>query len=178
MAHLWSQSVGGEWQPSRLDARAVALSATTPHVRALPGDLPASERSLVVLCLTGEPASDEWTLLVGREARVLVNGLAVDLGIASLADRDEIRWPMSPPLFFSREQLAIVVPFPADILRGLCPRCKQTIGAGDSSVRCPGCGLWHHAAETLPCWTYADSCAACSQPTKLDAGFRWSPEEV
>jgi hypothetical protein len=103
-----------------------------------------------------------------------------------LSDRDELRWPVAHdasgaaphPLFFSTERLAAVAPYPAGDRRGSCPRCKQLLTVGDAAVRCPSCGLWHHATDELPCWTYGEHCAACQQVTSLDAGFQWTPEEL
>ncbi len=121
---------------------------------------------------------DAWALLAPAETPLLVNGRDVDHGIVALADRDEIRWPSAAPLFFSTEEPAAVAPFPSDGTRGSCPRCKRPIAAGAAAVRCPGCAIWHHASEALPCWTYAETCAVCTQPTAVDAGFLWTPEEI
>ena len=50
------------------------------------------------------------------------------------------------------------------------------------AVRCPNqrCGAWHHqdAAQSLDCWTYGPTCNLCGRSTQLDAGFRWTPEEL
>ena len=127
-----------------------------------------------------------WAFLTAPDARVLINGLPVPLGIAILADRDEIRFAATDeaprgllsPIYFSTERLAAVAAYPADGRRGSCPRCKQALTAGESAVCCPGCGLWHHATEALPCWSYGEHCAACPQATALDAGFQWTPEDL
>ena len=125
--------------------------------------------------LAGSPNS--WTLLTDHDQRVRVNGMPAPLGLAVLADRDEVRLP-GFVAWFSTETLAHVEPFPDTDSRGFCPRCKQAITTAAPAVRCPGCRLWHHASEDLPCWTYAPTCAGCAQETALDAGFRWTPEDL
>jgi len=125
----------------------------------------------------GVNPADTWALLCGAKQPVRVNGLPVPLGLTVLSDRDEIRLPR----FFARfstETQAHVEPFPESATRGFCPRCKQRIEAGTPAVCCPSCGLWHHASADLPCWSYAPTCAACVQRTAMDAGFRWTPEDL
>jgi hypothetical protein len=119
---------------------------------------------------------DTWALITSSPA-LRLNGAQVPLGLAILEDRDEIRLP-AVHAWFSTETQAQVEPFPPSATRGFCPRCKQAIDPGSSAVRCPGCGLWHHASDDLPCWTYAPTCAACAHTTDLDAGFRWTPEDL
>jgi hypothetical protein len=123
-------------------------------------------------------APQTWVLISDGRRDVRLNGAPVSLGLAVLSDRDEIRVPGQLHLFFSTEQPARVEPCAATHASGLCPRCKQSIAEGSPAVRCPGCGLWHHASDDLPCWTYAPTCAACAQLTKLDAGYRWTPEDL
>ncbi len=158
MAHLWTLDSSNAWRASQLEDRF---------------DLPDGAS---VLVLTSADAQDAWTLLTAsRDLRL--NGAPVRAGIAVLEDRDEIRLP-SLAAWFSTETPARVEPFPDSIARGVCPRCKQTIAAGSPAVRCPGCHLWHHQSEELPCWTYAPTCAGCAHETALDAGLRWSPEDL
>jgi hypothetical protein len=200
MAHIWTRSEVGEWQTVALGADACVLTIAGPAVLAVPRPSPADDPAVFEVA-SDEPTGtagtmllrrvagtndDIWVLLAGSSARPLVNGFPAPHGIVVLADRDEIRWPApldlasSPadPFFFSTERLATVVTYPDGTRRGSCPRCKQPLSAGDAAVRCPGCGLWHHATEALPCWTYGEQCAACPQPTPLDAGFQWTPEEL
>jgi hypothetical protein len=174
MAHLWRISVERSWVPVALDAAVFAIGQS--GLRSATCGMAALEGA--VLRRIGADPHASWTLLVPAGAAVRVNGSPVPLGIVSLADRDEIRVMPGSPLFFSTETLAAVVPYPEDGPLGFCPRCQQPIAAGTPAVSCPGCGLWHHASEGLPCWTYGEQCAACQQLTALDAGFRWTPEEV
>jgi hypothetical protein len=121
----------------------------------------------------GEPES--W-VAIGSPA-LHVNGVALDVGIRVLRDRDEVRVG-DARAYFSAEALPVVVAFPGAERPVFCPRCQQEIAPQSAAVRCPSCGVWHHQADELPCWTYDAKCALCDQPTALDGGLRWSPEEV
>ena len=158
MAYLWSDEGDGVWWPTTLDTRG--------H------DLPPAR-----IARRGAPDADVWFVL-GPPA-VRVNGAPLDLGIRVLADRDELRVG-SARAFFSTETLAAIEAFPGSERPTLCPRCKLEIVAGTPAVRCTKCRVWHHesVADGLECWSYAATCAAdCDQPTALDTGLRWSPEE-
>lgn len=178
MAHLWSWSDDSQWQAFPLNGDRWALSATGAPEPLPPGDITGDDGRLVVLRRAPGPHDERWLLMASERASVLVNGLPMAHGIAALVDRDEIRVPPLVPAFFSTERAAHVAPYPADGPRGFCPRCKRPLAAGDPAVRCPGCGLWHHALDHRPCWTHSDRCAACPHPTALDAGFQWTPEEL
>jgi hypothetical protein len=173
MAHLWRATENG-WQPVAVDGAGCALDARLDLMRP-PGGAPGPDSSSAIL-LRRTPG-DRWVLLARPGSPVLVNGLPAALGIASLADRDEIRLPPSAPIYFSTERLAEIVSCPPGTA-GVCPRCKNPVAPGDDAVRCPGCGLWHHASSDRPCWSYADSCAACPQPTSTGAGYQWTPERL
>ena len=125
-------------------------------------------------------AGDSWALVVALGAPVRVNGVLLPAGLALLADRDEIRVPGSPPLWFSTETIARVGEAPALDGRALrCPRCHLPIDAGSPAVLCPGCRVWHHQSTDRPCFTYKDApCAACGEGFELNGGFRWLPEEL
>lgn len=175
MAHLWTTlNESGEWEPIALDADAFSLEGG--RARPVPDLLHRGGASLALRRVDHQSGS-MWALLVCG-AHVMVNGTSVGLGLAALSDRDEIRTPGAPPLFFSTETLAHVTPFPESRPRGFCPRCKQPIAPGTPAVRCPSCSLWYHASDDLGCWTYAPQCSACPQETALDAGYRWTPEEL
>jgi hypothetical protein len=123
-----------------------------------------------------------WVLLTEEPGAVRVNGLPLPLGMRVLRDRDAIRLGARGTVFFSLEALPRVVEF-AGPEGTRCARCKLPIHAGYLAVACPGCGLWHHSGPDKdgvdrPCWTYADTCAFCPQPTRLDGSFTWSPEDL
>lgn len=177
MAHLWTIDDVGAWAAMSLDAD-VLLLADSGLTRVAGAAEALRAASSAMLHRDGRGAHARWTLLVPPHAPILVNGAPVPLGIVALADRDEIRLAPGSRMFFSTETLATVEPYPADSPRGFCPRCKQRIEPGSAAVKCPACGLWHHASGALPCWTYGENCAACPQATSLEAGFGWTPEEI
>ena len=176
MAHLWALDDRTGWQPILLDGQAFTLDEGRPLCVA---DLTIAARAGASIAIRriDEASGAIWTLLTGPAAHVLINGNPVRHGIVVLADRDEIRLGRSA-LFFSTEAPARVVAFPVDVARGCCPRCQQPVAQGEPAVKCPGCGLWHHASDELPCWSYADRCAVCPQHTRLDGALQWTPEEL
>jgi hypothetical protein len=122
-------------------------------------------------------------LLAAEGAPVRVNGLPLLVGVRVLQDRDEIRVGRADSLFFSTESAARVESFSGTGASVMCPRCKQAIAEASEVVRCPGCGVVHHQAKDLPCWSGYEAepfatCAMCDQPAALDSGFRWTPEEL
>jgi hypothetical protein len=177
MAHLWRTSGAGGWEPVGLDGHAFVLDGAASLRQWAASDAAPVDASATLVRRAGGLAGETWALLARPEAGIAVNGTPVDLGVVVLADRDAIGWPFAPPLFFSTERLASVAPYPPGG-RGFCPRCKDPIESGAAAVRCPGCGVWHHEFEGRLCWTHIDQCASCPQVTALDAGFRWTPEEL
>ncbi len=169
MPQLWIRE-SHEW--------AVLPLTTTPLTLA---SLPVASEGLAPEALlvrgSGEGRAD-WHLVARPSSGISVNGLPLFAGVRTLLDRDEVRIPGLGVLFFSTERLAGVEPLPALGYDVSCPRCRQPIAAGAQAVRCPGCEVWHHGSAELPCWTYAPTCALCQQPTPLDAGFKWTPEEL
>jgi hypothetical protein len=119
-----------------------------------------------------------WFAVADEGAEIVVNGLPLRLGVRALSDRDEIRVAGAGTVFFSTETLARPVPFPGGPHPVSCARCHQDITPGVAAVRCPRCGVWHHECDALHCWTYESHCQLCAQPSALDAGFGWSPEDL
>jgi hypothetical protein len=176
MAHLWVRA-DGEWQVLELAAGVYDLAASPPRPVAATAEEAALGAAAALLVRAGECQGEAWLLVAGREARVAVGGEALVGGARRLADRDALRVGGGEELFFSSERRARVEPHPAGMRPLFCPRCKQAIAADALTVRCPACGAWHHESAELPCWTYAPACALCPQPTALDAGWRWTPED-
>jgi hypothetical protein len=185
MAHLWISDSTNRWAVLTLAAGAYALDAGLPAP--VPAPSPASDETAAVSRLGGRKATllrtaalggDRWVVAASAGTDIRVNGLPLVTGLRVMADRDEIRLASRPAMFFSTETRAEVGPAPAAERSLFCPRCKQPIGSTSPAVRCPGCGVWHHQSDDLPCWTYAASCAACAQATALDAGFQWTPEDL
>ena len=109
-----------------------------------------------------------------------VNGLAPPSGLVVLQDRDDIRLPgQVESIFFSAERQPMIEPFADTATAGaVCPRCPQRLADGTPAVRCAGCEVAFHQSAELPCFTYAEHCPVCGAATALDAGFRWSPEDL
>jgi len=136
----------------------------------------------------GDPAGspEEWVLIApaNNASGLRVNGREVLLGIHVMRDRDEVRWEGGLPLYFSKQQWAVIEPFPGGgggrSVR--CVRCAGDLKPGQLCVRCPNpsCGAWHHQMEKeeSPCWTYAEGCASCRHPTGLGQQQQWSPELI
>lgn len=181
MALLWQNDSGG-WTALVLDARGAALDARGAcHARgARAGDPPPVESSVAMLRRSVTAAGEEWLLLCAPGARVAVNGDPLHAGVAVLRDRDEIRLAdAAGALFFAAHHAAVVETFTAagDDPDFRCPRCRRRIEAGATIVR-SRCGVVHHQSEALPCWTYAERCTVCPEPTALDDQPRWHPEEL
>lgn len=169
MSHLWLEDTQQGWAPTRLEPGQIHLSRDLLLLTSRP-----VEPGLRLLPV-GETSPEGWLLLWPTEVPVRVNGLPFENGARLLRDRDEFRIVGSTPVYFSSESLAEVQLYPGSAAGGKCPRCKQAIETDCMSVRCPACHVWHHQSSTLPCWTYADHCALCDQPTALDHGYRWTP---
>ena len=182
MPHVWKQ----HWDPGESSAE-----PATPRWAAVPLDRAAfslvRDSAQTLRLRAGAEAADAPATLLrsqldGQENWVLtgdarVNGMPLLTGIRVLRDRDELE-VNGVHAFFSTETLALVEPMPRGDKRVFCPRCKQGIESESAAVRCPRCRVWHHQSDDLPCWTYAERCALCDQPTALDAGYRWTPEEL
>jgi hypothetical protein len=174
MAHLWTQNSEDRWAVLPLEGESLVLSSDPPRLVDLPADL-ATIRTQVVLIACDK---DRWVLLWGSGQEVRVNGIPQALGLKVLDDRDEIRISNAGPWFFSTERRPKIEPFPGADHPIRCGRCKLPIEPGTPAVRCPKCGIWYLQTEEHPAWTYAETCVFCTQPTALDAGYRWTPEEL
>lgn len=176
MAHLWVRNEKGEWVVQPLESEMVTLSKNLPDLSHHWEDRDPNARLVGLMRVTGTN-TEVWILMAGVNTDVRINGVVAAGGLRVLCDKDEIYF-QGRRSYFSAETLADVVPFPGAAPAPFCPRCQQAIEAGTNAVRCPHCAIWHHQSESLPCWTYADTCAVCPQPTDLEAGYRWTPEEL
>lgn len=176
MAHLWIEDESEEWAVLALGVDTLDLRARPPR----PAGTTAGDRcddSAVVLMSRASDEGAGWAVIAAPGTDVRVNGLPLAGGIRLLEDRDEIR-VAGASMFFSTETLPRIEAYGGGAEPKFCPRCRQEVAPGAPAVRCPECGVWHHESEELPCWSYAETCALCPQPTDLEtAGFRWSPEE-
>jgi hypothetical protein len=201
MPVLWFPEQDGTWSAQALDACSCWLIAGTPPriVPAAVADAPAGASPTgsgdARLQATRNGVHEQWVLVAARAAEVSINGQPLRLGVAVLRERDEVYLPggrigidgagsaaegMPRRCFFSAESLARIESFPGGDKPTFCPRCKKLIDPQVPAVRCPApsCRLWHHQTEARPCWTYAETCAVCDQPTALDAGYRWTPHQL
>ena len=122
--------------------------------------------------------AERWVVVASHDAPLRVNGIPLGAaGARVLNDRDEISIPGMGSAYYSAEALAQVVAFPGSERPVFCGRCRQAIQPGSPAVRCPGCQIWYDQSQEFPCWQYSATCAFCSQPTALDTGFNWVPEE-
>lgn len=161
MAHLWRNDASG-WSLAMLDERGATLDDGRVLVR------------------RAGRADGAWLLLAAPAARVAVNGDAPLAGVAVLRDRDAIRAGDELVFFAARGVAAVVALGEAAAADpdARCARCCRRFTAEAHVVRCPACGAFHHQDDALPCWTYAERCAACVAPASLDVAPRWSPEEL
>jgi hypothetical protein len=172
MAHLWARTESGDWEAVKVEGDVFAL-VCGPQPVARP------DTDGAALCRrTAAGAREAWVLLNPPTVDLRLNGAPLHTGIRVLEDRDAIQLSDGSPTYFSSERLAEVELFPGSPEAVYCPRCKTEIEAGTPAVRCPGCDSWIHQSEVFGCWLYAEHCALCDHPTALDAGFRWSPEDL
>ena len=145
-----------------------------------PGDWTATplagDRTRIAPLLDVQRAGSGVWVAVGPPA-VHVNGGALDLGIHVLRDRDELRHG-NARVFFSTESLPEVASFPGAEQPAFCPRCKLEILAAIGSGALPAVRRVAAPHGRAAVWTYADHCTLCDQPSALDGGFRWAPEEL
>ena len=177
MAHVWVQGKG-EWGIAPLAGTAFALTREAERPVRARKDGPRESDVATLLRRPGRDGKPTWVLLsLGGGLRV--NGCPLPAGMRVLRDRDSLHVEGVGHLFFSTESLASIEPYSGP--EGLrCARCRQLMVRERPAVQCPACGIWHHqdAEKQLLCWTYAPRCARCDQPTDLDAGYRWTPEEL
>jgi hypothetical protein len=189
MAQFWIQNPDGtDWGILPLIGGAYGVSERTLSAISDPDRGPDEQGPAAMLVRRQIGPEEEWFLLARKEALIQLNGAPLALGARLLCDRDEIVVRGKDPTvslhgFFSTERLAEVVPFPgSNGGQVLCPRCKDPIEPSRPAVRCPSleCGVWHHQdpEREKPCWTYGDTCTLCPQPSRLDGGFRWTPEQL
>ena len=161
----------GRWQLATV-ARSPSALRLDP-VRVEPAVAPPDGDTCVLVRVEG----GIWAALMADNSAVRHNGAPVAAGLRMLEHRDALALRGAAPVFFSTEEPARVEAFVADAPVS-CPRCRSDVMPGAATVRCPSCGAVHHEMPDRNCWTYAENCSLCPQPTALDAGLRWSPEEL
>ena len=180
MAHLWVQNHSGDWVPIDLDGEGFAVTTgENGRLRIRRDDCLESLDTFCPMIVRRQrlDLDDTWILLSSKN-RVRVNGMPVLTGFKVLSDRDEIGFESLPPVYFSTEQLARIVPFPGTEHETICPRCQTPIADGHPAVQCPNpqCRTWYHQSDDLPGYTYHDTCCLCGWPSTLTAEYQWRPE--
>ncbi len=181
MPHILIRSEQHTWLVAPFEAASFHLSneAFRPDMGApsRPGLL---QKPVILRCYAC--ASERWALVVPRGADIRVNGEPVLTQIRVLRHRDSLYVPEIGTVYFSTERLARVEKFTGDSNSQFCGRCKKPFERGQDIVRCPNptCGMLHHkhADPDRCCWQYMPQCSGCDQPTALDAGLQWIPEEA
>jgi hypothetical protein len=173
MAHLWVKDESAQWAVLPFDEDAYSLATVPPQPLREGSGNDQIAPGAVLMRAEGAPG---WVLIAAAPCDVRVNGEPLVLGIRALKDRDEIRIKGAGAFYFSTESLARVEPFLGSDKGIFCPRCKQQVEEGAAAVKCPGCAVWYHQTENLPCWAYSEVCALCPQPTALDSGYQWTPD--
>ncbi len=179
MAALWQQNEPHAWNRLELTAQYFGLRAAgdSPVV-----ELPQAQSPGYAALLACYPASNhrqQWALFdSGQAEAVLVNGEPMPAGLILLKKHDEILLGGRTRLYFSTEELPVVVPYPGGATPEFCARCHKPLVAGAPAVRCPSCGRWCDQTAERPCWTYGPACPLCGHPTAFDADLRWTPEHL
>jgi hypothetical protein len=165
----------GQWQlvPVAASPSLLRLDPVNVEPFAATGLTSASAACLLVR-VAGQ---NRLAALVAGDVAIRHNGVPVTAGLRILEHRDALALEGGGLVFWTTEELAHVEPF-AGAEPVSCPRCLRPVHPGHASVRCPSCGVVHHEVPERDCWTYAAKCALCPQPTALDAGLRWTPEEL
>jgi hypothetical protein len=179
MAHLWIMDAEKLWSiaPLEHDLYSIGIGCDGCAELAIGKK---DDLALIARHRTG-PGKTSWILMVAPEQRICANGVPLLAGIRVLQDRDHIQLfdrGVAVGFYYSSELIPRVDAFPGMDQTVFCPRCKRVIEPGAPAVKCPGCSVWHHQSEEYPCWTYTEVCAMCPQPTDLEAGFEFNPEDI
>jgi len=177
MAHIWLKTLNASvgWQPHRIDDEVILAS---PLLATESGCTPIVPPPRVKR-FKNSAGADEW-LLITPPGTARINGALDQVGLRILQDKDEVQIRGCHPLYFSTELLPQVEKFPGGAQPVHCPRCRDVVEPGSEAVCCPGpgCQTWYHQDQKSDrlCWTYAEKCSLCQQPTALTGGYRWVPE--
>lgn len=181
MAHVWVRTDRTAWAvvtlADRVDLNHQVVPAAGSFARGNRAQRQPDAAASASLVRSSAGPTEIWAL-VATPWSVRVNGVPVASGLRVLRDRDEIQIAGLDTVYFSTERLTTVDPSPTQAGSLVCPRCRQAIVANTAAVCCPACGVWHHQTDELSCWTYAERCALCPQPTRLDVGYQWTPEAI
>ncbi len=167
MARIWARDEDDRWRAHPLSGTSMTLN-----------DRGAGDDAPVTLIPTAGEARTLWCLVASPRREIRVNGWILPGGVRILSDRDEIRLPHGARFYYSDADPARVEPLPESAGVVCCGLCTAPIEVGSDAVRCPGCGVWHHASDKRDCWTYNPTCSSGDQPTSLTDESAWSPEDA
>jgi hypothetical protein len=166
MAEIWFEH-RGSWTVHSLRGARVAL-----------GELfgAAANGITLVRCLLG--GKERWAVVMSPRTIMNINGINMPmLGMHIVNDKDRAKL-VGASFFFSSEKLARVETRSANAGAAVCARCRGPIAPSAEIVACPACGSLHHETQTLPCFSYAETCAVCLGPTALDGAYRFFPGDL
>jgi hypothetical protein len=193
--HLWFRRDDARWRQVAIDA-GLRVGRDAGGRMIAGGDVVEPLGTVVRFAEHGRARA---ALIVKGGARLAVNGFPA-LPARVLSDRDEIAAPSDPEaaVVFTACAPAHVRPFVAGAHPERCGRCRQELGTGDASVRCPACGVVYHEGrlavpragtgaaaggepagggsgargETRACWSYDARCGVCRRER---AEMAWTP---
>lgn len=185
MPNLWIERDEKSWALLALDHDRYVIESSRAGHDGEPLTIRPAEPDEVVLPpkfelrrVPNNQQAADWALVGAGD--VAVNAVPVPIALRLLRDKDELRFGRRLRAFYSTESAAKVEPFPGpDTV--ICARCRLPVDTDQPAVKCPNsdCGVWHHQiddpGDEQPCWTFAETCGACMQPTDLSNGFRWTP---
>lgn len=162
---LWHQpEAGREWAAVEIPPEGLAICGGPQPRFAAGSSRPAGASALLVPFQERGAAARAVLVSSPRSARaLLVNGYP-PLPAALIEHATEITFA-GARLLVSLVGVAERQRLPEGAPPTRCARCTAELHAGDSVVRCPGCGGFFHeadpadaGAEARNCWSYADTC--------------------
>jgi hypothetical protein len=180
MPFIWIRDDDRIWSALPLTDHPVDFSHSIPKESSTEDFVNAQIEGAFLFPVGDDRPIKTWALLWGRDRDVRVNGLrSFPVGIRVIADRDEIKVDTGEAIYFTAETLPVVETFQGSDHDIFCPRDKKKIEPGSQIVRCVECGLIYHynTDKAHNCFEYSELCL-CGHPTRLDAGFRWVPDDT
>jgi hypothetical protein len=180
MPFLWLRDHDSVWSALPLPGHPIEIGGHSPKKRSMEELVNTQIKGALLIPVGDDQPVKTWALLWGRDCNVRINGLqSFPVGIRMLADRDEIKVDRGEVVYFTTETLPVIETFEGSDHDIFCPRDKKKIEPGSLVVRCVECGLIYHYStdKTRNCFEYSEMCL-CGHPTRLDAGFRWVPDDT
>ena len=180
MPYLWIRDDERVWSALPLTGGPIDIGSAIPKEKPIEPHVNTQIDGALLFPVGDDRPIKTWALLWERDRDVRINGLrSFPSGIRVLADRDEIKIGSGNTVYYTTETLPVVETFQGSDHDIFCPRDKKKVEPGSKIVRCVECGLIYHYStdKTHNCFEYSELCL-CGHPTRLDAGFRWVPDET